>query len=209
MNWIRGAALAALFGTAACAGDATGGGGAQLTPSERQAMSAQMMTLGSQTATTGASREVRPTDGPDRDSEFTFTHSSTHACRPSGTVQARGTMEGTFVDATRTGTLDATLTVTHAACGHRGDGDGPIFVTGDPNLVMTLHATSTNRRVTTLEIRHTGAFTWTRDEGDSGRCTVDITGVRNATSGKVEYTGSFCGHPVEGEADEDDDGDDD
>ena len=187
---------------AACGGDATGAAGNdELSAGERAAIARSMMTLGNGAAATGASRDVLPGDGPSHDTNISFSYAATHGCQPSGSVGLSGTVSASYVDATQAGSVNASLTVTHAACAHPTENGAPVVVTGDPNIVLTLQATSAARQVTGLTIRETGAFTWTRGEGNSGRCTIDLTGTRNQATGKIEYSGTFCGHQVQGVTD--------
>ncbi len=197
-------AAAALFATAALAacdaGGATGPGNASLTAAQAASLNRALLATGASYASgsvPAGARGARSMDAVGNGS-FSFTFNTTQPCTPSGNVAVAGTLGGSVNAVARTGTVQANLAVTHQGCAVKTD-DGAVFtLNGDPKIDVGLDAASGAQGLTAFTLTETGAFTWSRGDGNSGRCTVDVTAGLVAGTQNVKLSGSFCGFPVDG-----------
>jgi hypothetical protein len=197
---IAGAALA----LSACAGDGTGpGGDGSLTQAEIAQLNQAILGVsygvrGQQTA----SRATSPTGESDGSLNFTF--DETAPCQPTGSVGLAGSIGMVWNDAAQTGGMSADFSVAHNGCAHRLDNGDVVTLTGDPDIDVTLDLTTGPAGVTSLVITEKGAFSWARDAGNNGHCTLDVAAQLNTTTGQVHVTGTFCGVDVSGVYDPED-----
>lgn len=193
---------------AACSGDSTGpgaGGGGErprgINPSEANAISRALLGPGVGVARDGvdgrapsASRQPgEPSlalDGGEIPFEFTV------ACQPSGSVHVSGGI-GAFWDATvQLIVVNARLTLRHRSCPVQTD-NGLLTVTGDPDVKLTATAAGNVTGIKALLVTQTGAVTWTRADGTSGRCEAQVAGLAIAGTPNYHVTGTVCGVPVD------------
>jgi hypothetical protein len=193
---IAGAALA----LSACSSDGTGPGPAgdgSLTAAEAAQLNQAILGLSAGVRSRqAASRSAAPTGQSTGTLNFTF--DETAPCQPGGSVGVAGGMSIGWDDAARTGSISTDFAVEHDGCGHRLDNADVITLTGDPDIDVTLDLTTGPDGLTSFVIRETGAFTWSRNAGNNGRCTLDVTAQLNPATGAVALSGSFCGTAVSG-----------
>ena len=191
---IAGAALA----LAACSGDGTGpAGGGTLSAAELAQLNQAILGVSAALRDgQGASLSTGPTAQNTGSLELTVDR--TLPCQSGGSVAVAGGMRLAWDQAAGTGSVSSEFAVTHAACAHRLENGETITLTGDPDIDVTLEATSGPGGPTSLLIRETGAFTWAKGSAASGRCTLDVTAQLDPATGAVALSGSFCGFPVTG-----------
>ena len=191
--WMRGSVLALAFVAAGCSdGAGVGVGTDGLSPAERTAVATAMI---ARAATATSPPVSRGGTAQGVDSEYDFAFSATDVCQPSGNIALNGSAHVVYSAEAEGGTLDANLTITHTACAVAMPAGEPVIVTGDPALQVRLTGESADGRIVFVDVHETGAFTWRRGSS-AGRCTVDLTGHRDAV-GSVRVSGSFCGHTVD------------
>lgn len=190
----------AVLALSACSGDGTGpgpGGSAELTAAEAAQLNQAILGVSAGVRNrTGTSRSTAPTGQGTGSLNFTF--DETAPCQPGGSVGVAGGMNIGWDDVARTGSISTDFAVEHAACGHRLDSGDVITLTGDPDIDVSLDVTSGPDGLTSFIIRETGAFTWSRDANNGGRCSLDVTAELNPATGDVALSGSFCGTAVSG-----------
>jgi hypothetical protein len=195
----------AIFGAAlalsACSGDGGTGpenGGEGLTAAQAAQLNQAILgvSAGVRNQETGARLSTAPASQNAGNLNFTF--DETRPCQPGGSVAVAGTVALAWDDQAQTSSLSTDFGVEHAACGHRLQSGEVITLTGDPDIDVSLDATSGPGGVTSFVIRETGAFSWSRDAGNGGRCTLDVTAQLNPSTGQVALSGTFCGFPVTG-----------
>jgi hypothetical protein len=197
-NVLTTAAVAAVLALSACAGDGTGpGGDGALTAAEaiqlnRTVLNVSAAVRGQQTV----SRTTSPTGESTGSLNFTF--DQTVACQPGGSVGLEGSMGLVWDDVARTAGMSADFAVAHDDCGHRLDSGDVITITGNPDIDVTLDATTGPNGLTSLVITESGAFTWAKDASNSGSCSLDVAAQLNPANGQVLVSGTFCGVDVSG-----------
>lgn len=197
------AALTLAAALAACdgAGGATGPtGDARLTPAQAASLNRALLATGAGYASgsvPAGARGARSMNAVGSGS-FSFTFSTTQPCTPSGNVAVAGTLGGSVDGVARTGTVQANLGVTHQGCTLKTDDGATFTLNGDPKIDVVLNAASSAGGLTAFQLTEKGAFTWNRGDGNSGRCTVDVTASLVAGTQNVKLSGSFCGFPVDG-----------
>jgi hypothetical protein len=195
------AAVTSVFALAACdGGGATAPGDSPLTAAQAASLNRALLATsagfagGEVPAGARGARAVRA----DGTGTFSFTFGTTAACSPSGSVALAGTLGGAFDSQVQTAEVNANVGIRHQACAVRTD-DGSVFtLNGDPKVDVVLHAASNGAGLTVFHLAETGAFTWNRGDGNSGRCTVDVTADLVAGTQSVRLTGTFCGFAVDG-----------
>lgn len=203
-------ALTLLMGAtlAACGGDTTGPGSGPgnerprgLSTSEANALSRILIAPGVGVAQSGLNGTtpagVREGGAPGAALEtgevpFGFTL----ACQPSGSVNLTGTIGAAWDVITRVVAVHARVTLRHQACPVQTD-NGLLTVTGDPAVDLTLTAAGDATGVKALLITQSGAVTWTRADGTSGRCAAQVTGAAIAGTPNYRVSGTVCGVAVD------------
>ncbi|HET7230134.1 MAG TPA: hypothetical protein VFJ16_09040 [Longimicrobium sp.] len=195
------AALATTAALAACdAGGATGVRDGKLTATQAASLSRAMLASASTYANgsvPAGARGARSMDAAGSGS-FSFTFNTTQPCTPSGNVAVGGTLVGAANATARTGTLQANLALNHQGCTVKADDGSTFTLNGDPRIDVALNAASGPAGLTALQLTEAGAFTWSRGDGNSGRCTVNVTANLVAGTQTVQLSGTFCGFPVDG-----------
>lgn len=197
-NVLTTVAAAAALALSACAGDGTGPGAGDDTLSAAEAAQLNQAILGVAYGVRGrqsASRTTSPTGESNGSLNFSF--DETAPCKSGGNVGVAGSMGLVWNDVAQTGGLSADFGVEHHRCGHRLDSGEVVTLTGDPDIDVTLDATTGPNGLTSLLITESGAFTWAKGSS-SGRCTLNVSAELNPTSGDVLVSGSFCGVDVSG-----------
>lgn len=201
--------LAAALG--ACGGDSTGPSGerpgnpvapAGLSTSEANALSRALLSAGVGVAQSGVSGRApaasrAPAGGSAAALEtgevpFGFTL----PCQPSGSVNVSGTIGAAWDVLTQLVGVHARITLRHQACPVQTD-NGLLTVTGDPAVDLTLTAAGDATGVKALLITQSGAVTWTRADGSSGRCAAQVAGAAVAGTPNYHVYGTVCGVTVD------------
>lgn len=195
------AALVTTAALAACdAGGATGPRDAQLTAAQAASLSRALVASGATYASgsvPAGARGTRSTNAVGSGS-FSFTFNTTVPCTPSGSTGVAGTLGGSVDAVARTGTVQANLAFTHQSCAIKTD-DGTTFtLTGDPKIDVVLNAASGETTgLTAFQLTEQGAFNWSRTDGSSGHCNVNVSANLVAGTQNVKLAGTFCGFPVD------------
>jgi hypothetical protein len=188
-------AAAGLLSLAACS-DATGPASATLSADEAQALGVSMAgvtsdALGEAFVGPGSANLVAGDARADVvQSSETFSRS--RACPSGGTVTVSGTRQGTFDTSAKTGTWSETATRVDAACAHTVRSGVVITVTGGPNVALTSSHSRTAGVAGVWTHTEKGAFDWTRGEGRSGHCTVDVTSTFDPATHTLHVAGTIC-----------------
>jgi hypothetical protein len=141
----------------------------------------------------GASRSVSAAGS----GSFTSQFDDVQPCSPSGSVAVAGTVSGSWDQAAQTAQLQGSAAVRHQSCALRADDGGTITLTGDPDIDLTLTARAAAAGLTELRITESGAFSWQKGAGSSGRCTVNLTAQLVAGTQNVRVSGDFCGFAID------------
>lgn len=198
-------AAAGLFTAAALAacdaGGATGPRDARLTAAQAAALNRALLASSSSYASGSVPAGARGTRSTSAvgSGTFSFTLDTTVPCTPSGSTAVAGTIGGSVDAVARAGTVQANLAFTHQNCAIRTD-DGTIFtLNGDPRLDVALNAASGEATgLTAFQLTEAGAFNWSRPDGSSGHCNVNVSANLVAGTQNVQLGGTFCGFPVDG-----------
>lgn len=195
------ALAAATLALSACSGDGTGpgGGGEGLTAAELAQLNQAILgvSAGVRSHGMGASLGTAPGEAQGSGS-LTFDFNDTAPCQPAGDVGVAGTLGISWNDAAQTSGLSADFSVAHDGCAVRLDNGDVVTLTGDPDIDVLMDAAAGPSGLTALRITERGAFTWARDAGNHGRCTVDVVAELNPATGQVALSGTFCGMNVTG-----------
>lgn len=191
---------------AACSGDGGTGPSSPAAPrgmstSEANAISRVLLSPGVGVAQNGVNGTTptasRQPDGPRAALEtgevpFGFTA----PCQPSGSVNVTGTIGAAWDLVTQLVAVHARVTLRHQACPVQTD-NGLLTVTGDPAVDLTLTAAGDATGVKALLITESGAVTWTRADGTSGRCEAQVAGAAIAGTPTYHVYGTVCGVTVD------------
>ncbi|HET6762084.1 MAG TPA: hypothetical protein VFH27_00395 [Longimicrobiaceae bacterium] len=188
-------AAAGLLSLAACS-DAVGPASSALSADEAQALGLSMAGLTTDAlgdAFTGPGSADRIANGPSADVITTNeSFSRTRACPAGGTVTVSGTRQGTYDTTAKTGSWSETATRVDAACAHTVRAGVTVTVTGAPNVALTSSHSRTAGVAGVWTHTEKGAFDWTRGEGKSGHCTVDVTSTFNPATHTLHVSGTIC-----------------
>jgi hypothetical protein len=188
------------LGAAACdGGSATAPGDARLTQAQALSISRSIYSIGAGMAggaVPSGARGARIQTAAGSNA-FTFTLDTSVPCPAGGNTALAGTLGGSYDAVARTGQVQANLGVTHQSCGVKTDDGATFTLNGDPKIDVGLNAASGPNGLTAFHLTESGAFTWSRGDGSSGRCTVDLTGDLVSGTQNVHVTGTFCGFAVD------------
>jgi hypothetical protein len=131
---------------------------------------------------------------------FTRTFTVTRPCPAGGSITISGKVEGEIERDTRSGTLTENRTISMDDCTRplrRGTvtlntADGaPIAVNGQVTVQNGLHVAGSFTKQ--------GTFQWSRSNGDSGSCTIDLSITWNRDGSTFTHTvkGTICGREIE------------
>jgi hypothetical protein len=137
-----------------------------------------------------------PSTGTAALTTFNNTFDVTKQCPKGGSVELKGSINGTGDRTTHSLTVDASATRTDTDCAFQARDGGTITVNGNPNIAYTGHLNIVNAAFVGLQTQtHKGSFKWART-GGSGTCDVDVTSSFDPATHTVTVTGSFCGHVI-------------
>ncbi|HEX6042570.1 hypothetical protein [Longimicrobium sp.] len=193
---------------AACGGDSTGPGAGPgtaqprgLSTSEANALGRLLLAPGVGVAQSGvngatptAVRESVGSGAALETGEIPF--GFTLQCQPSGSVNVNGTLGAAWDVLTQLVAVHARVTLRHQACPVQTD-NGLLTVTGDPAVDLTLTAAGNATGVQALLITQSGAVTWTRADGTSGRCAAQVAGAAIAGTPNYHVYGTVCGVTID------------
>jgi hypothetical protein len=180
----------------ACDGRGTTGPGTPLTQADATALSRAVYAAGASFAGGAVPGGARgnQTVLADGSTTFSFSFDSSKPCVPSGSIGVAGALSGAVTG--QSAEVQVNVTLKHAACVVRTDG-GSFTLTGDPGIAVALNARVDAARLSGLHATETGAFTWERGSGSSGRCVVDLAADLLPGTANVRLSGSFCGFSVD------------
>ena len=137
-----------------------------------------------------------PSTGTAALTTFNNTFDVTKQCPKGGSVELKGSINGTGDRTTHSLTVDASATRTDTDCAFQARDGGTITVNGNPNIAYTGHLNIVNAAFVGLQTQsHKGSFKWART-GGSGTCDVDVTSSFDPATHTVTVTGNFCGHVI-------------
>jgi hypothetical protein len=202
LNRVLNAAMlaAVALGAAACdGGSATAPGDARLTQAQALSLSRSIFAIGAGMSAgnvpSGArGARIQTAAGSNA---FTFTLDTSVPCPAGGSTALAGTLAGSYDGVAKTGQVQANLAVTHESCAVKTDDGATFTLNGDPKIDVGLNAASGANGLTAFHLTEGGAFTWSRGDGSSGRCTVDLAGDLVSGTQNVRVTGTFCGFAVD------------
>jgi hypothetical protein len=128
---------------------------------------------------------------------FSFAFDTTEPCQPTGDVDVAGTLSGSWNETALTASLSSDLSMRHNGCAVRTEQGGIITLDGDPDIDVLLTATAGPQGLTALRLTESGAFNWSKGDGNSGRCTLDLTAELITGTQNVRLSGTFCGFSVD------------
>jgi hypothetical protein len=120
----------------------------------------------------------------------------THPCPAGGSVTVSGTVDRAIDRVTHSGTLAVNAKRVENACAFRQRNGVTVTVTGQPHTAITVNQSFDKGMPGVRTQTQKGAFAWTRSNGSSGSCTVDLTSTIDPTTHTATVKGTFCGHTV-------------
>lgn len=193
------ATIAAALALAACDQSATGAADpSSLSPAEARQVAAD---AGDQD---GAMLDGVPGGSFDRvatgpqlaTTTVTTTFTRTRNCPAGGSVKLEGTMVVTGDHATRTGSTQFNATRTESACALSRNG-GTLTINGNPNTVLTASQSWTNGVQGVRTATKKGSFTWTRSNGGTGTCNIDVTHTWDPAAHSLHVVGTLCNQTID------------
>lgn len=125
------------------------------------------------------------------------TFERTRACPMGGSVTVTGTVERAIDRATQSGTLAVNATRVENACAVQQRNGITVTITGKPNTSLTVTQSFNKGVPGVLTQTQKGAFSWTRSNGKSGTCTLELTSTFDPATRSVSIKGTFCGRAVD------------
>jgi hypothetical protein len=111
-------------------------------------------------------------------------------------VTVSGTVDRSIDRATQTGTLAVNAKRVENACAFQQRNGVTVTLSGQPHTVMTV-SQSFDKGVPGVRTQtQKGAFAWTRSNGRSGACAIDLTSTFDPATRTATIKGTFCGRPV-------------
>jgi hypothetical protein len=185
---------------AACEGGATDPADASLSEAEARELAAAWDAVATGAiAGVGPAFSVTEAGGPSAAATTSTTgFKRQHACPAGGGSSIEGTLTIIRDPATRTGSVQMNATRTDAACTvpARGQREGTVTITGNPNVQLTGNHAWTNGVPGVHTHAQKGSFTWSRSTGGTGTCAVDLTGTFTPATLTYTLAGTFCGRTV-------------
>jgi hypothetical protein len=191
------ALVSAALAAAACDGRGTTGPSAPLTQADAAALSRAVFAVGAGLASGGVPAGARGnrTVLANGSTTFSFSFNSSQPCAPSGDIGLAGAVSGAVTG--QAAQVQVNVAVKHQGCTVRADNGGTFKLNGDPAIDVALTASADAAGVTAFHATETGAFTWERGSGSSGRCAVDVTADLVPGTQSVRLSGTFCGFAVD------------
>jgi hypothetical protein len=143
-----------------------------------------------------------PAASPEASPAITFTRTFTvnRTCPAGGSVTISGRVEGEIDRGTGSGTLTENRTISMDDCA-RGSRRGTITLNTPDNAPITIsgQVTIENGRHVAGSFTKQGTFVWSRSNGDSGSCTIDLTVTWSRQGNTFTHTvkGTICGREID------------
>jgi len=189
--------LAAVLALAACDKGITTPGSSDLSPSDVQALAGE---TGDQDGAFmdgfGGPSFNKVVAGPQLATTVTTTFTRTRTCPQGGSVKLEGTITTTGDRATQSGSTSFNATRTETACVFGRNGH-TITVNGNPNTQLTSNQTWTNGTPGVRTATKKGSFTWSRSDGKSGTCNVDVTATWTPSTHTLHVVGTLCNQTID------------
>jgi hypothetical protein len=189
--------LAAMLALGACDQGVTGPAGSDLNDDDVRALAAQ---TGEQDGAFldgfAAPSFDRLTAGPSFSTTVTTTFTRTRACPQGGNVTLAGTSTQTSDPATHSGSNVFSATRTENACAFSTD-RGTITINGNPNTQLSSTQCWSNGVRGVRTATKVGSFTWTRSNGRSGTCNVNVTATWTPATQTLHVVGTICNRTVD------------
>ena len=134
--------------------------------------------------------------GPQFATTVTTTFTRTRTCPAGGDVKLEGTVTHTADPATQSGSTAFNATRTENACAFNHNG-GTITITGNPNTKLTSTQSMTNGVRGVRTATKVGSFNWSRSNGKSGTCSVNVTATWDPATHTLHVAGTFCNRTVD------------
>ena len=134
--------------------------------------------------------------GPQFATTVTTTFTRTRTCPQGGSVKLEGTHTVTADPATHSGSSTFSATRTETACAFARNGR-TITINGNPNTQLTASQSWTNGVPGVRTATKKGSFTWSRSDGKSGTCTVDVTATWDPATHTLHVSGTLCNQTVD------------
>lgn len=125
----------------------------------------------------------------------TFTRSRT--CPRGGQVTVEGTLVHSWDRQARDASHQFNATRTEDDCAFAGRGGGTLTIDGAPNTVVTATRSVVGGVPQGRTLTREGAFTWTRANGESGTCAVDLTATWDPATRTHTLQGTFCNQTID------------
>ena len=135
--------------------------------------------------------------GPQFATTVTTTFTRTRTCPAGGDVKLEGTVTHTADPATQSGSTAFNATRTENACVLAGPNGGTITITGNPNTKLTATQSVTNGVRGVRTATKVGSFNWSRGNGKSGTCNVNVTATWDPATHTLHVAGTFCNRTVD------------
>jgi hypothetical protein len=189
---------------AACGGDGTGPDAGPdaargLNSTEVNAISRALLSPGVGVARDGASRANQSVSGGDGVSALqtgSIPFAFTVPCQPSGSTAVSGSVSAAWDFVAQVAAVHAEASLRPQACTVQNEGS-VVTVTGDPSIVLTLTAAGDATGLKAVLLTESGALNWTRSDGASGRCAVQVAALLLAGTPNYHVTGTVCGTRVD------------
>lgn len=134
--------------------------------------------------------------GPLFATTVTTTFTRTRTCPAGGSVKLEGTITHTADPATHSGSTAFSATRTESACAFSRNGH-TITLNGNPNTQLTSNQSWTNGVPGVRTATKKGSFTWSRSDGKSGTCNVDVTATWDPATHTLHVQGTLCNQTVD------------
>jgi hypothetical protein len=194
----RGVPLLAVL--AACGSDGTGPGTpATLTAAEVNAISRTILSPGVSVARDGASGAAGSVSGDGAVLDIqtgSIPFGFTVPCQPTGSTAVSGSVSAAWNPLTQVAAVHAAASLRPQACAVRSEGT-VVTLTGDPSLELTLTAAGDATGLKAVLLTESGALSWTRADGATGRCAVQVAALLVAGTPNYHVTGTVCGTRVD------------
>lgn len=125
------------------------------------------------------------------------TFERTRACPMGGSVTVSGTVERAIDRASQSGTLAVNAKRVENACAVQQRNGITVTITGKPSTSLTVTQSFNKGVPGVLTQTQKGAFAWTRSNGKSGTCALDLTSTFDPATRTVTVKGAFCGRVVD------------
>lgn len=193
-------AIVALVALAACSDSATGPGSqsASLSAADTQTLAGE---FGDQDGAfldgfSGPAFDIVSAGGPSYATTATTDFTRTRTCPQGGDVKLAGTQTSTTDRAAKTASFQFTATRTEEACAFNHAGV-TLTVNGNPSTTLTASQSWSNGTPGVRTATKVGSFTWSKSNGKSGTCTINLTHTWDPAAKTLHISGQMCNQTVD------------